>query len=103
MELFLIMCATMTPQEIVDKLVKARKQLGMSQAEVAVQLGITQVQYSKYENCKSDLSLTKFLDLLRILQIDIADFSDSKNKTKEEILAFIAQQEADLKRLKDKL
>ncbi len=93
----------MTAQEIVDKLVQARKELGMSQAEVATQLGITQVQYSKYENCKSDLSLTKFLELLRILQVDIADFSDSKHKTREEISAFITAQEADLQKLKDKL
>lgn len=103
MEIFLLMCATMKSRDIMARLIAARKHLGLSQTEVAVQLNITQVQYSKYESGKSDLSLSKFLELLRILEIDISSFSDEINKSKEELLQFIEKQEADLRALKKKI
>lgn len=103
MELFLLMCATMKVRDIMGRLIAARKHLGLSQTDVATQLNITQVQYSKYESGKSDLSLTKFLELLRILEIDISSFSDEINKSKEELLQFIEKQEGDLRALKKKI
>jgi transcriptional regulator with XRE-family HTH domain len=93
----------MTSQEIVTILVTTRKKKGFTQTDMAEKLNITQVQYSNYESGKSDLSLSKFLELLKILDINIADFSDEENKSKEEVLTFIEKQEQILKKLKDKI
>jgi transcriptional regulator with XRE-family HTH domain len=103
MELTLILVATMTPQEIMQHIVAARKEKGYSQDDIAKKLGISQVQFSKYESGISDIQLSKFLELLKILDLDIADFSDSVNNSKEELLNFIDKQEKSLKQLKGKL
>ena len=83
--------------------VSVRKERGYTQAEMAEKLNITQVQYGRYESGKSDLSLTKFIELLKILDINIADFSDEENKSKEEVLTFIEKQRQVLKKLEDKI
>lgn len=103
MELLITVVMIMNTQDIVKRLVSVRKERGYTQAEMAEKLSITQVQYGRYESGKSDLSLTKFIELLKILDINIADFSDEENKSKEEVLAFIEKQKQNLKKLEDKI
>ncbi len=103
MELLITVVMIMNTQDIVKRLVSVRKERGYTQAEMAEKLNITQVQYGRYESGKSDLSLTKFIELLKILDINIADFSDEENKSKEEVLAFIEKQKQNLKKLEDKI
>ena len=103
MELLITVVMIMNTQDIVKRLVSVRKERGYTQTEMAEKLNITQVQYGRYESGKSDLSLTKFIELLKILDINIADFSDEENKSKEEVLAFIEKQKQNLKKLEDKI
>lgn len=103
MELIMLIFAEMTPQEVIQHLVKAREEKGYSQEDIAKQLGISQVQYSKYERRVSDMALSKFLELLRILEVDISTFSDNVQNSKEEMMNFIEKQERSLKNLKEKL
>lgn len=103
MELTLILFATMSTEEIMQRLIEARKKKNLTQTDIANELNISQVQYGKYENGVSDLSLSKFLELLKILDVDIADFSDTVNQSKEELLTFIEKQERALKLLKEKI
>ena len=103
MELLITIVIIMNTKDIVKRLVSVRKEKGYTQAEMAEKLNITQVQYGRYESGKSDLSLTKFIELLRILDINIADFSDEENKSKEEVLTFIEKQRQVLKKLEDKI
>jgi transcriptional regulator with XRE-family HTH domain len=103
MVLTLILVANMKPQEIMQRIIAAREAKGYSQSDIAKQLNISQVQFSKYERGISDIQLSKFLELLKILELDIADFSDGTNNSKEELSNFIEKQERSLKQLKDKL
>jgi transcriptional regulator with XRE-family HTH domain len=93
----------METKEIIDRIATIRKNKGYTQSEIAEKLHVTQVQYGRYESGKSDLSLTKFVQLIKILEIDLADFSDEKNTSKNELLSFIEKQKQVLRNLEDKI
>ena len=103
MESLITVVMIMDTQDIIAILVAKRKKQGFTQTDMAEKLNVTQVQYGRYESGKSDLSLTKFIELLKILDINIADFSDEENTSKEEVLTFIEKQKQNLKKLEDKL
>jgi transcriptional regulator with XRE-family HTH domain len=103
MELLILIMSNMTHEEIICRLIAVRKKKGFTQTEMSEKLDISQVQYSNYESGKSDLALKKFLELLKILEIDIADFSDEKNTSKDELLSFIEKQKQVLRNLEDKI
>ena len=49
-----------------------RKSCGLTQAELAKKLGITQQQYSRYENYKMKIKLDTFLKIVEICNCKIA-------------------------------
>ena len=50
---------------------KRRKQLGLSQKDMAAKLGITQQAYSKIESAPANCSLKKMKKIVKILDFDI--------------------------------
>ena len=57
-----------------DQLVQARKTAGLSQAELAALLSQPQSFISKYETGERRLDLIEFLEIARVLQVDIVAF-----------------------------
>ena len=53
-----------------ELMIEARKQQGLTQAEVAARLGIPQPQVSKYEQGERRLDFTEFLRTTHFLQVD---------------------------------
>ena len=56
-----------------------RKNCGFSQQELAIKLGITQQQYSRYETNTNKISLDMFLKILDICQLELK--IEKKEKT----------------------
>ncbi len=65
--------------ELIDKLADERKRLGLSQFEVAAELGLTQADISKLEHKERRLDV---LELKRILEI----YRISENKKLQDII-----------------
>jgi transcriptional regulator with XRE-family HTH domain len=55
-------------------LVQARLDSGLTQTQIAEKLGKPQSYISKYERGERRLDFTEFIDLVDILEIDIASF-----------------------------
>ncbi len=53
---------------------KARLNKNFSQENMAFELGITQGAYANIENGNSKISLEKFLQIVKILEIEHSDF-----------------------------
>lgn len=60
----------MTLSFILKIIKEARKHQNINQTAMAQKLGITQTQYSNYESGKSEISLSKFLEIIEILDLD---------------------------------
>jgi len=52
--------------DLVDKLCRERKRLGLTQKEVATHLNMTQSEISKVETCERRLDVLEFKELLTI-------------------------------------
>jgi transcriptional regulator with XRE-family HTH domain len=72
----LLLCVTvsMNVEEIVSLVKKVRREKGITQDQMSEKLGITKMQYSNYETCKSQMTLKTFVDVLNILEISLGDF-----------------------------
>lgn len=82
----------MQTKKILEKIKNARKAQGLTQEELAQQLDIAQNSYSKYETGYSEMSLNLFLDIVEILDINLATLFDIKSYIqKEDILRVIQQ------------
>ncbi len=55
--------------DYIDRIRAARKKLGRTQAYMAVLLGTTQQQYSKYENRTNELPIRHLITICRDFQI----------------------------------
>jgi transcriptional regulator with XRE-family HTH domain len=55
---------------VVERLVEARKKLGLSQAAVAQRLGKPQQYVSRYETGERRLDIFEYLDAARVLSVD---------------------------------
>ena len=53
----------------ITRLKDKRTTLGLSQTDVAIQLGLTKSSYSKRENSKLDFSISELQDLVSILKL----------------------------------
>lgn len=70
----LIIFFIMEAEEIIRGLKRLRDAKNISQREVAGQLDISVGQYGHYETGHSQMTLTTFLKILKILDIDVKDF-----------------------------
>lgn len=64
-----------------ELLVKARKEAGLTQVELAQQLNVPQSFVSKYERGERRLDFTEFIELSELLKIDINSFVSTYQKT----------------------
>ncbi|MCS6821542.1 MAG: helix-turn-helix domain-containing protein [Microscillaceae bacterium] len=65
-------------KNIARTLREKRKELGLSQQQIADKLGITQATYSGWENGQREISLPRYVQLAEILGID-TPFNNSYN------------------------
>lgn len=65
------MNALATPQQAGHLLVARRKTLGMSQAEVAKRLGISQSRYSELEAKPERITLERLMTLAALLNLEV--------------------------------
>lgn len=56
-----------------ERLTRSRLNAGLTQAQLATQLGIDEKTYGKYEQGKADPSFRRFLDILETLEVS-ADY-----------------------------
>ena len=80
-------------RQFVLQLIKSRrKELGFTQKDMAQKLEVAQVQYSKYENGKNEISLERFLRIVEVLDIEIHfsmkgdEYTDLKKQIQNEAL-----------------
>ena len=64
---------------ILTKITKKRLEKNFSQHYMASQLNISQSYYNKIENGKKELTISRILEIVKILNISITDIFDSKN------------------------
>ena len=57
-----------------------RKNLGMTQKQLAEKVGVTNVTISRYENGEREPSFTEFIKLCEVLGMRIEDFIESEDK-----------------------
>jgi transcriptional regulator with XRE-family HTH domain len=53
-------------QAIISRLVKARKEVGYTQEELAAKMGLDQPELSRIESCQRQIDLVELLDWIRI-------------------------------------
>lgn len=72
------MPTTHTPQyqQFRKLLIKARKEAGITQVEVAASIGYPQSYVSKYESGERRLDLIEFLEVAKAIKLDVHDFID---------------------------
>lgn len=77
----------MEADEIIRALKRLRDAKKISQREVAEQLGISVGQYGHYETGHSQMNLSTFVKILKILDVDIQDFfsATTVNINKQEL------------------
>lgn len=63
-------------------LIEARKEAGMTQADVAAKLGHGQAYVSKYERGKKALGVIEFIEVAEALGLDPAETVEQLRKTK---------------------
>jgi transcriptional regulator with XRE-family HTH domain len=57
----------------IDVLVKLRKDQGLSQSDVASEIGLSQSDVSKIEHCERRLDIIEFLDVLQTVSPNYTD------------------------------
>lgn len=60
--------------EVIQRIIKLRRDKGLSQENVADELGVTTGTYSKIETGRTDPNLTRLLQIATILKVDITEF-----------------------------
>ncbi len=81
----------MNKQKILELIKSRRKELGLTQKNIADKLGIEGSQYSNYELDKSEIALDKLLQIGELLELEIviynkSDYTNLKNQMREEVL-----------------
>lgn len=59
-------------RRLIEALYDARRQVGLSQTELAQRLGKRQQFVSKYESGERQLDVVEFLDIGRVLNLDVS-------------------------------
>lgn len=65
---------TKSHKTLVNKLIKARKKIGLKQAEVAKKLGKTQSYISKIESCQCRIDIIQLKEFAEIYKKNIGHF-----------------------------
>ena len=60
-----------------------RKNLGMTQKQLAKNVGVTDVTISRYENGECEPSFTEFIKLCKVLGMRIEDFIERSGENDE--------------------
>ena len=68
-------------QAILIKIAVKRAEKKFTQNYMASQLGISQSYYNKIENGKKEITLKKIIEITTILNIDIQELFNQKNKS----------------------
>jgi transcriptional regulator with XRE-family HTH domain len=71
--------------EIGGRLRQLRKGRGLTQAELARQIGIQQSDLSRMEKGEYRVSLDNLFKILGVFELDLADFFDSESKTTDAV------------------
>lgn len=80
--------------KILQVIRERRKELGLSQGDIAQKLGVSQGQYSSYEVGRSEMSLDKFLEINQLLNLRLADFEanpEISNNAKKQLIEKLSQ------------
>ena len=64
-----------------SKLLRVRQRSGLSQQNIAYDLGFSPTTYSKLENGKVDFTVTKLNEFAEYFKVNISDFLDSNIET----------------------
>lgn len=81
----------MNIDDIICLIKKKRKSKGLTQKDLANKLCISYQQYNHYETRHSEMSLSTFLKILEILEVDISDFFFSETTSKESVLKWLQE------------
>jgi len=75
---------TDTYRILIERLIQARRKRGMTQAELALQLGRHQSFVSKIENRERRLDVVEFIEIARLIGEDPHDIIDALGETRLE-------------------
>lgn len=73
-----------------DRIKKKRKELGLTQTQVAKQLGVTFQQIQKYEGGTNQVSFYRIIQLCNVLDVDIMYFKQNLEEDIKELNSHIA-------------
>ena len=68
----------MDKQRILNIIKNRRKDLKFTQKDVADKLDIERSQYSRYEIGKSEMTLDKFIEISKLLGLELADYEEKQ-------------------------
>ena len=88
-------------KQVTDKIRKLRVEKGLSQDNVAFELGLSHSSYSKIERGETDPNLSRLFQLAKILGVGIIDFftEDNKPNLKETVTGYGNINNTDLEKL----
>jgi transcriptional regulator with XRE-family HTH domain len=89
-----------TSREIGDKVKKKRREIGISQEELAEKLGVTYQQVQRYENGMNKLNVENIQVIADSLDVPVSYFFGNKRKEKnvvsEEVMSYLPVDESKL-------
>jgi len=68
----------MDKQRILNIIKNRRKDLKFTQKDVADKLDIERSQYSRYEIGKSEMTLDKFIEISKLLGLELSDYEEKQ-------------------------
>ncbi len=90
----------MKSREIGDKVKKKRKEIGISQEELAEKLGVTYQQIQRYENGMNKLNVENIQIIANALDVPVSYFFGNgrkeKNVVSEEVMSYLPVDESRL-------
>lgn len=94
-------------EAVLDRIVKRRKELKISQKDIAHRLNLSQASYTKIEKGETKLSLDRFFIIAQILDKEVGDLLGLESKYNQDIHnntnpTIIAHQEIENQYLNDK-
>ncbi|WP_154657068.1 helix-turn-helix domain-containing protein [Hugenholtzia roseola] len=101
--IFLIYLLSMNTEQILAKLRQIRKEKGVSQEDIAEQIGVSRPTYLAMENGKQEFSLQRLEKVVKFLNIDIYDLIDKKDEKLNQIAKAISEIKAKIEEIEKKI